>query len=181
MVIDAVCERLIHKSYDCNGGIASRGNVLLAVLKVALEHPFFRKKPPKTAGREEFGREFVADFIRACGRAKHEDIIATATQLTARSIGVALKRFVLVRNRYADYIVAGGGTRNPTLMRMIADEINPLGLRIRLSDEFGVPSQAKEALAFAVLAYETWHQRPSNIPSATGARRPAILGKIAYA
>jgi anhydro-N-acetylmuramic acid kinase len=150
-------------------------------LKVALQHPFFRRKPPKTAGREEFGREFVGDFIRACGRAKPEDIIATATQLTAQSIGIALKKFVLVRNRYTDYIVAGGGTRNPTLMRMITDELTPLGLRVRLSDDFGVPSQAKEALAFAVLAYESWHQRPSNIPSATGARRPVILGKISYA
>jgi anhydro-N-acetylmuramic acid kinase len=218
MVIDALCERLIHRSYDRNGTIAQRGNVLPEILKLALEHPFFSRKPPKTAGREEFGRDFVADFIKACGRARHEDIIATATQLTARSIGIAVRRFVLGmasaarshshpsqktgervghptlakvghptsasvgdRCAYTEYIVSGGGTRNPTLMRLIRDELKPLGLRVRLSDEFGVPSEAKEALAFAVLAYESWHQRPSNIPSATGARRPAILGKISYA
>jgi anhydro-N-acetylmuramic acid kinase len=192
MVIDAACERLISRGFDRNGAMASRGSVLPGLLKVALEHPFFRRKPPKTAGREEFGREFTADFIRAAGRAKPEDIIASATALTARSIGVALRRFVLAEDAvgggrqrrasaYTDYIVAGGGTKNPTLMRMIRDEVQPLGLRVRMSDEFGVPSQAKEAIAFAVLAYETWHHRPSNIPSATGARRPAILGKISYA
>src|SRR5581483_3342950 len=138
MVIDAVCQELMHKSYDSGGAIASRGNVLPGVLKVALEHPFFRRKPPKTAGREEFGRDFVADFIRACGRAKKEDIIATATMLTAASIGIAVRKFVIRDFRnvpgktttvlgggYTDYIVSGGGTRNLTLMRMIGEELKP--------------------------------------------------------
>ena len=78
-------------------------------------------------------------------------------------------------------IVAGGGTKNPTLMAMLRNEIAPMGIDLRFSDEFGVPAEAKEAVAFALLAYETWHQRPSNVPSATGATRPAILGKISYA
>jgi anhydro-N-acetylmuramic acid kinase len=85
------------------------------------------------------------------------------------------------RRSYGEFIVSGGGAKNPTLMTMLADELRPLGLEIRLSDEFGLPSEAKEAAAFAVLAYESWHRRPSNMPSATGAKRPAILGKISYA
>jgi len=82
---------------------------------------------------------------------------------------------------YQELIISGGGAKNPTLLAMLADELSPLGISLRLSDEFGLPSAAKEAAAFALLAYETWNQRPSNIPSATGARRPAILGKISYA
>ena len=78
-------------------------------------------------------------------------------------------------------IISGGGTKNPTLVAMLHGELIVLGIALRFSDEFGVPSEAKEALAFALLAHETWHQRPSNVPSATGAKRPAILGKISYA
>ena len=110
------------------------------------------------------------------------DVVATATALTARSIVDAVQRFVLPRQKsYRELIVSGGGTRNPTLMSMLRGELLPLGIDLRFSDEFGIPSEAKEAVAFAVLAYETWHRRPSNVPSATGARRAAILGKISYA
>ena len=110
------------------------------------------------------------------------DIVATATALTAKSIADALRRFVLRRTgAYRDFIVSGGGASNPTLMAMLANELKPLGLQIRSSDEFGLPSEAKEAAAFALLAYQTWNRQPSNVPSATGAKRPAILGKISYA
>jgi anhydro-N-acetylmuramic acid kinase len=183
MVIDAVCERLFRQPFDRDGQIAARGKVDQRIVKVILEGKFFRRKPPRTAGREEFGREFVGAFLKRCGRMRKEDVLATATALTASSIGQALRNFV-VRGQggsYRDYIVSGGGSRNRTLMRMLAAEVEPLGLRVRTSDEFGVPSSAKEALAFAVLAFETWHRRPSNLPSATGAGRPAILGKISYA
>jgi anhydro-N-acetylmuramic acid kinase len=77
-------------------------------------------------------------------------------------------------------ILSGGGAKNSTLVSMLASELAPLGLRLRFSDEFGVPSTAKEAVAFALLAHETWHRRPSNVPSATGAKRAAVLGKISY-
>jgi anhydro-N-acetylmuramic acid kinase len=93
-----------------------------------------------------------------------------------------VRKFVLRRSAgYQEIIVSGGGAKNPTLLAMLANELSALGISLRLSDEFGLPSAAKEAAAFALLAYETWHRRPSNIPSATGARRPAILGKISYA
>jgi anhydro-N-acetylmuramic acid kinase len=182
MVIDAVMERLFHRPYDRNGRKAATGKVLDRVVAEFLRQSFFRRKPPKTAGREEFGREFAEKFVRRCGRVPARDVVATATALTARPIADALQRFVLRRRgSYREFIVSGGGTKNPTLMTMLAMELRPLNLKIRRSDEFGIPSEAKEAAAFALLAYETWRRRPSNVPSATGAERSAILGKISYA
>ena len=180
MVIDQAMEHLFQRGYDRGGRIAASGHALDDVVRWAMRAGFFAQAPPRTAGREQFGREFAAALLRRCGRAKPEDIVATATALTARSIGDAVRKFVLKRGTFADYVVSGGGADNPTLMRMIAAEVEPLGLTIRRSDDFGVPSAAKEALAFAVLAYQTWNREPSNIPSATGAKRPAILGKISY-
>jgi len=181
MVIDAVTERLFGKPYDRDGRIAASGRVHQAVVASLLRASFFRRKPPKTAGREEFGRELVQTFLRRCGGASARDVVATATALTARSIADALRRFVIRRDRsYQEFVVAGGGAKNPTLMAMLANELAPLGLQIRSSDEFGLPLEAKEAVAFAILAYQTWNRQPSNVPSATGAKRPAVLGKISY-
>ena len=182
MVMDAVTERLTASPFDRDGHLASRGVVQEKVLAWALSAPFFKKKPPKTAGREEFGREFAGEFLRRCTGARKEDVIATATALTARSITDALKRVVPLKGGgFAELIVSGGGASNAVLMRMIGERAEPLGLKLRRSDEFGLPSEAKEAVAFALLAYQTWNRQPSNIPSATGARQPAILGKISYA
>jgi anhydro-N-acetylmuramic acid kinase len=182
MVIDAVTEELFGKSYDRDGKIAASGEVLESVIARALRAPFFRQKPPKTAGREEFGREFVRDFLSRCRRADSRDVVATATALTARSIADVLNRFVIrQRGGFSEMIVSGGGTKNSTLMASLAMAIRPLGLQLRFSDEFGLPSEAKEAAAFALLAYQTWNRQPSNVPSATGAKSTAILGKISHA
>ncbi len=182
MVIDAVVELLYKKPFDKNGRIAGSGAVLEKIVSQLLAAPFFRRKPPKTAGREEFGREFVAAFLRRCGRAKKEDIVATATALTARSIANAIERFVVPRSSsFKEVVVSGGGAKNPTLMRKLGRELARMQLRLRTTDELGLPAEAKEAVAFAVLAFQTWHRQPSNIPSATGAKRPAILGKVSYA
>jgi len=185
MVIDAVTEQLFDRPYDRNGRLAARGEPIERVLQQVLRHPFFRQKPPKTAGREQFGREFVREFLRLCRRAAENDIVATATALTPRSIGIAVRRFVLPLVdpplRFREFVVSGGGTKNSTLMRMIREELAPLKMRVRTSDEFGLPAEAKEAVAFALLAYQTWRRMPSNVPSATGAQRPAILGKVSYA
>lgn len=188
MVIDAVTERLFHKPYDRDGDIARQGNVLQPILQHMLQLPFFRQRPPKTAGREQFGREFVNAFLRLFGKARKEDVVATATALTARSIAHAIRRFLLRPQNsrrdagatFRELIVSGGGANNKTLMRMLAAEAGALGLRVRGSDEFGVPSEAKEAVAFALLAYQTWHREPANVPAATGAKRPVVLGKISY-
>jgi anhydro-N-acetylmuramic acid kinase len=187
MVIDAAMEELFGKRYDRDGKVAASGRVLDAVVRKLVRAPFFRQKPPRTAGREEFGREYAGRFLQICRGASKPDVVATATALTARSIADSVRRFVLPkfagrRNR-ADHqmIVSGGGSKNPTLMGMLRDEITPMGISVHFSDEFGLPAEAKEAVAFALLAHETWHRRPSNVPSATGAKRAAILGKISYA
>jgi anhydro-N-acetylmuramic acid kinase len=186
MVIDAVTEQLLGQPFDRGGRIAASGTVLDEVIQQTLQRTFFKKQPPKTAGREEFGREFVRDFLRRCGRRRKQDAVATATALTARSIADAVRRFVLRKSHSArkpafhEMILSGGGARNSALVAMLTSELAPLGLRLRFSDQFGLPSAAKEAVAFAVLAHQTWHRRTSNIPSATGAKRAAVLGKISY-
>jgi anhydro-N-acetylmuramic acid kinase len=192
MVIDALAQQLLGKPYDRNGEAAASGRVLDDVIAHCLRKDFFRLKPPKTAGREEFGREFARRFLKACRDAHaskttkraagigKQDAIATATALTVRSISKAIRDFVLMKGKFSELIVSGGGTKNGTLMAWLAEELHVLGLELRSSDEFGIPSEAKEAVAFALLAFETWNRRPSNFPSATGAKRPAVLGKISY-
>lgn len=180
MVIDAVTERLFGEPFDEGGEIAASGTVIEPTLVRLLRTPFFLRNPPKTAGREEFGREFVKGFFKLCGKAAKPNVVATATALTARSIAESVRRFVVRGKAYQELIVSGGGAKNATLMAMLANELRSLGLQLRSSDEFGLPSEAKEAVAFALLAFETWHRRPANVPSATGAKRPAILGKISY-
>jgi anhydro-N-acetylmuramic acid kinase len=193
MVIDAVAERLFDRPYDRNGRFAAKGEPLESVVRQLLRRAFFKQPPPKTAGREQFGEAFVQELLRLCRRADAHDIIATATALTARSIGLAVRNLVLpadatnrpassrAPSRYREFVASGGGTRNGTLMRMIREELLPLKMRVLTTDDFGLPSEAKEAVAFALLAYQTWRRLPSNIPSATGARHPAILGKVSYA
>jgi anhydro-N-acetylmuramic acid kinase len=175
MVIDAVTDHLFGKPYDRDGHIAASGAVLEPVVADVLRAPFFLSKPPKTAGREEFGREFVRRFLKRCGRAQKQDIVATATAVTARSIGDALSRFVVRRKKgFSEYVVSGGGANNPTLLAMLANELRPMGMKIRSSDELGLPSEGKEAAAFALMAFETWNRRPSECacpPPERGDRR----------
>jgi anhydro-N-acetylmuramic acid kinase len=180
MVIDAVTDKLFGKRFDKNGQIAAKGQPIEAVLSKLLSAPFFRKAPPKTAGREEFGREFVTKFLKACGRAKKEDVVATATALPARSIAAAIHQLPGANRSgvYHDLIISGGGSRNCTLVKMIREQLPRL--EVKSTDAYGIPAEAKEAVAFAVLAYQTWHRLPSTIPSATGADYPAVLGKISY-
>jgi anhydro-N-acetylmuramic acid kinase len=180
MVIDALMETFYGQRFDRGGKVAASGRVIDSVLAEILRLAFFRKPPPKTAGREEFGREFVTLFVKRCGRARKQDIVATATALTAQSIAHAVRRFVLTRGKFSEFVVAGGGAKNRTLMSMLSLALQPLGFRVRRSEEFGVPAEAKEAVAFGLLAFQTWNRQPSNIPSATGAKRPAVLGKISY-
>jgi anhydro-N-acetylmuramic acid kinase len=186
MVIDAVTEKLFGQPFDRGGTIAASGKVLDKVILKFLQRKFFKKKPPKTAGREEFGREFVTDFLRSCGRFPKQDAVATATALTAKLIALAISRHAIQNSTsarkpaFSEMILSGGGAKNSTLVTMLSSELDPLGLRLRFSDEFGLPSEAKEAAAFAVLAHETWRRRPSNVPAATGAKRAAVLGKISY-
>jgi anhydro-N-acetylmuramic acid kinase len=190
MVIDALAQQLFGKPFDRNGAFAAQGKELAQVLASALRNPYFQLKPPRTAGREQFGREYAAKFIFACQRhsSKQQDALATATALTAESIAQSYKRFVQTKMKSGiktstgvDYIVSGGGARNRTLMAMLARRLEPLGCELAASHQFNLPIEAKEAAAFALLAWQTWHHLPGNIPAATGATKAAILGQVTYA
>lgn len=184
MVIDWLAQALFQRPFDRNGAWAARGRVIEAVVTRALKHPYFRQAPPRTAGREQFGREFAADLLARCR--KHSDnpldALATATALTARSIAQSYAQFAapLLGERDVDYIVSGGGARNATLMAMLHQQLTPMGCTLATSDGFNMPAEAKEAMAFALLAWMTWHHLPANVPAATGAKRPAILGQVTY-
>jgi anhydro-N-acetylmuramic acid kinase len=189
MVMDALALELFGKRYDRNGEIAACGQVLAPVLTASLRNPYFAVKPPRTAGREEFGREYAAKFLAACRRASKnpEDALATATALTAETITRSYRQFIHKKMRSAqsatstiDYIVSGGGARNHTLMAMLAARLEPLGCELASSKEFGLPAEAKEAAAFALMAWQTWHRKPGNVPAATGAAHAAILGQVTY-
>lgn len=185
MIIDALMQELFAKPFDRNGATAARGNVLEQVLQQCLRHPYFKLKPPRTAGREQFGREYAAKFLTACKRmsAHPEDVIATATAFTAETIARSYAQFVRrrMKGRAVDYIVSGGGARNGSLMAMLAAQLEPMGCHLATSEQFGLPAEAKEAVAFALLAWHTWHHLPGNVPAATGATKPVILGQVTYA
>jgi anhydro-N-acetylmuramic acid kinase len=187
MIIDTLTQQLFAKPYDSNGRIAARGKVLEAVVTAALKEKFFFAPPPKSAGREQFGALYAQKFLAACRKHspkkfRPEDAIATATAFTTATIAAAIRRFVLPKTKRApiDYIVAGGGARNATLLAQLRERLAAMNCTVTTIDTTGLPAEAKEAAAFALLAYQTWHHQPGNIPSATGANRPAILGSITY-
>jgi anhydro-N-acetylmuramic acid kinase len=188
MVIDALAQRLFNKPYDRGGRLAAAGTPSEPLLSALLRDPYYRRRPPKSAGREQYGVAFVERVLTLARRHRlaSQDILATATALTSRTIALAYKQFVAPNignapgNTPVDYIVAGGGTRNPTLMRMLAADLAPFSCRVQTTDDHGIPSEAKEAVAFALLAWQTWHRLPGNVRAATGATRPAILGQVTY-
>jgi anhydro-N-acetylmuramic acid kinase len=146
-----------------------------------MKEPYLKLAPPKSTGREYYGRTYVQKVL-ALGRrhhAKPSDLIRAATIFTALSVVDTLHRFVLRKHKIHQLIASGGGANNPLILAQLSAALP--GIELLLSSNFGIPEDAKEAFAFALLAYETFHQRPANLPSATGARGPAILGKISYA
>jgi anhydro-N-acetylmuramic acid kinase len=185
MVIDWLAHELFAQRFDRNGSIAATGQVLEPVLRRQLALKYFAQKPPRTAGREQFGREFAARFLAACKKIspRPEDALATATALTAETIARSFRAFARAALRRApiDYIVSGGGVHNATLMAMLQARLAPLGCELATSADFGLPTEAKEAAAFALLAWQTWRRQPGNVPRATGAARPVILGQVTYA
>jgi anhydro-N-acetylmuramic acid kinase len=154
--------------------MAASGEIDQKLLAKLLRDKYFRAKPPKTAGREQYGSEFVSKLLDT--ELSSEDLIATATALTAESIALAVRNFVLPEMRVDEIFVSGGGTHNTTLMRMLRKAMDTIP--VKDTTEVGLDVDAKEAIAFAVMAYETAHQRPSNVPMVTGARRAVVLGKL---
>jgi anhydro-N-acetylmuramic acid kinase len=178
-VIDAVTRVLVPSSdYDVDGALAARGEPITDVVDELLGHSYFAAEPPKSTGRELFNRAYVEALISACrvkrASATTEDVIATATSLTARSIADAYRRFL--PEPVTEVLVSGGGAKNPTLVAMIARAISPMPVRA-FSDRF-FDGEAKEAVAFALLAYLHMNHEPGNVPRATGARGLRILGKL---
>jgi len=184
MVIDALVQTLFGKTYDRNGVIAAKGRVLEPVLERMLRNTYFSLKPPRSAGREEFGREYSAKFLSACRKVSREpeDAVATATALTAESIARSFEQFVWpsMEGTPIDYVVSGGGAKNSMLVSMLSKSLAPFGCALTTTERFGMPAEAKEAAAFALLAWATWNRLPGNVPSATGAKRFAVLGQIAF-
>ena len=178
MVIDAVTELVTagKKRYDRGGAIAARGTVNQALLTEMLRHPYLRRRPPKSTGREEFGQDFSEEFCRKA-RARSlgpDDIVATATTFTARTIASAYHKFLPAVPD--EMILCGGGAHNKTLVEMLKQELRDV--RITSTNEFGIDVDAKEAVSFAILALATLKGRAGNMPSVTGADRQVILGKI---
>ena len=190
MVIDGCMKRLYEREFDRNGVVARSGRVLDGVIAEVMGEPYFSALPPKSCGREQFGDAFVSRFISMCRKAggredRDEDVVATATALTAASILDAYRRFVWGHlgqkaplATKIEYVVAGGGANNSTLMGMLREGLEPLGMKVRLMEELGIPAQAKEGVAFALLAWLTWFGLAGNVPAATGAVRPMVLGKV---
>jgi len=182
MIIDALIERITkgRAAYDRGARIAASGEVIRPLLEKMLRDPYLRQKPPRTAGREQFGSKY-AETVWAGSkkhRARPQDLVRTATIFTAFSIIDALQQFVLPKTAIQELIVAGGGTKNPLIMAQL--EAALAGIKIVESSRFGVAAEAKEAFAFAILAYEAFHSRTNNLPSATGAHHSAILGKLVH-
>ena len=183
MIVDALVRHYSggRASFDRDGKLAIHGQLEPQLLQRLMAHHYVYEEPPKTAGREQFGDTFARKVI-AWGRRhrpRPNDMIRTATLFTPLSIAESLTRFVLPRTRVQELIVSGGGARNPLMMAQLAVLLP--GLTVRTSNEFGIPIQAKEAFAFAILAHEAFRGRANSLPSATGAKRPAVLGKICYA
>jgi anhydro-N-acetylmuramic acid kinase len=178
MIIDGLVRHFTQgrKTYDAGGRWAAKGRVIEPLLDEMLRLPFFDRRPPKSAGREQFGQWFIEYYFLKRRGARPEDLLRTATELTARSITDALDRFVLGKVSIQRLIVSGGGAHNRLLVSRLT-QLLP-GVRVQLSDACGLPVDAKEAIAFAVLADRTLHGLPGNLPTVTGARRAVVLGKL---
>ena len=182
MVMDALVRHFTsdREEYDSGGRVAAGGKVIEPILRQALRHPFFRRRPPKSAGREQFGPEFVSRYFLGKPNGRYEDLLRTAAELTARSIAGALSKFAFPRlepvGKLHRLVVSGGGAHNRFVMGRL-QELLP-ALRLQLSNDYGLPVDAKEAIAFAILADRTMHGLPGNLPSVTGAKRSVVLGKV---
>ena len=176
MVIDALIKKLYRREFDESGAIASKGRILVDIIKFMLMHPYLKQAPPKSTGREVFGKMFVDEILRSARGARKQDIIATATEFTPLTIYQQYAQFLRKRCRLDELIVSGGGAHNEYIMAALRRYFAPA--KIITSDELGVSSDSKEAVCFAILANETISGNPSNVPGVTGAKTPTILGKI---
>ena len=178
-MIDGIIEYLTRgkMTFDENGKIAARGKVNCKLLEYLMEHPYLKRKPPKTTGRREFGRKYIIKVVKRAEKMNLnlEDILATITKYTAKTIAESYRRYL--PEIPDETIIGGGGSHNKTLMKMLEEEIGD-ETRIFRHEDFGIPAQAKEPLILTILANEAIHGHFNNIPSATGAKRKVLMGKI---
>jgi anhydro-N-acetylmuramic acid kinase len=177
MMIDYLCQKFFAQPYDKGGEIGKRGRVNQALLEECMSIPFVLASPPKSTGRELFGASLVEKLVSNYSHVSPEDFITTITRFTARSIAENYKTFIFPKTDIDEVIVGGGGSYNDTLMTMLQEELTGY-CRVYQQEDFGYSSEAKEAIAFAILANETMNYLPSNVPTATGAKRSVILGNI---
>ena len=185
MIVDACMKQLYGRRFDKDGAVAARGKVLDGVVAKLMKASYFSAPPPKSCGREEYGDAFVTRFLALCERegARKQDVIATAMAFTAETILDAYRRFCLTpfQQRATELLAAGGGVHNATLMHRLHEGFAALEVRVATTEEEGLATEAKEAAAFALMGWLTWHGLPGNVPSATGATRPVVLGRISLA
>jgi len=162
--------------FDADGALAASGRVQDTLLAELLDHPYFQAPPPKTTGRELFGAQFIDPFLDRCLQRglSSSDILATLTAFTAHSIADQYRRFL--PGRPDQVVVGGGGSRNPVLMRLLSELLDPA--QLRLHEDFGLPSLGREAVYFALMGYEAVHGRPNTVPTCTGASHPVVMGKL---
>ena len=182
-------QQLYGRAFDCGGAKAARGRVLPEVIALLLRAEYFSAVPPKSCGREEFGAAFVARFLKAAklDGVRNHDVITMATAFTVATIRDAYARFCWPHlgqraplARATEMFVAGGGARNATLMKMLTADFGALGVKVAPMEDVGIAAEAKEAAAFALLGWLTWHGLPGNVPSATGASRAVVLGRVTH-
>ena len=166
------------KRFDQDGRLASQGSVNKVLLEKLLSHPFFAKSPPKSTGAELFGKEKASELYALVKekRISLNDLIATLLELTLESIAISYERFIFPKWNVSEVILSGGGARNPLFVKKLKKKIDHV--KFSTSDDYGIPVEAKEAVAFAVLANELISGNCANLPSATGAERRVPLGKI---
>jgi anhydro-N-acetylmuramic acid kinase len=174
MVVDALMQTFFGKSFDKNGRVAARGTIVLELFDWMKKHPYVKRQPPKSTGREAFGNQFVEELLARATHYDREDVVATASHFTAYSIHNAYKRFIGKNMRVDELIISGGGAKNAYFVEALRNYFT--SCPIRFTDEFGVPSEAKEAMCFAILANETVAGNPTNLPRVTGAKRKVVLG-----
>ena len=176
VMIDHAAHRLLGVPYDADGAAAARGKVDAAMLARLQQHPYFTRRPPRCAWRLDFGADYADQVLAGAAGLTPEDVLATLTAFSAWAIDRSLRDHVSRLAEIRTLIASGGGVRNAALLAMIRDRL-PAGLRLALSDEFGLPAQFKEAIKFGVLAFAHRHGLASNIPAASGASAFAVLGR----